>query len=82
MPASFPALMWDGRFRTLEQQAFGPFSTGEMGIDVSEAERRLNSDPEYLRLFRVALNAPPFSERDGNSAGSLSANLDLGSEPL
>ena len=55
----FPALMWDGRFRSLEQQAFGPFSTGEMGIDIGEAERRLNSDREYLQLFRAAFNERP-----------------------
>jgi cytochrome c peroxidase len=54
-----PALMWDGRFRSLEQQAFSPFARGEMGIDIFEAERRLNSDPEYLHLFRVALNSRP-----------------------
>ena len=54
-----PALMWDGRFRSLEQQAFGPFVTGEMGMDVAEAERRLKSDPEYVRLFRGALNDRP-----------------------
>jgi cytochrome c peroxidase len=55
----FPSLMWDGRFRTLEQQALSPFARGEMGIDIGEAERRLNSDPEYLHLFRVALNNRP-----------------------
>ena len=54
-----PALMWDGRFRTLEEQAFSPFNRGEMGISVDEAVRRLNSDPEYLRLFGSALGAPP-----------------------
>ena len=54
-----PALMWDGRFRSLEQQAFSPFARGEMGIDIFEAARRLNSDPEYLHLFRVALNSRP-----------------------
>jgi cytochrome c peroxidase len=54
-----PALMWDGRFRTLEQQAVAPFTTGEMGIDIAEAVRRLNSDPEYLHLFRAALNERP-----------------------
>jgi cytochrome c peroxidase len=51
--------MWDGRFRSLEQQAFSPFARGEMGIDILEAERRLNSSPEYLHLFRVALNSRP-----------------------
>jgi cytochrome c peroxidase len=56
---AFPALMWDGRFRTLEQQALSPFLRGEMGIDLGEAERRLNADAEYLHLFRVALNGRP-----------------------
>jgi cytochrome c peroxidase len=55
----FPVLMWDGRFRTLEQQALSPFLRGEMGIDLGEAELRLNSDAEYLHLFRVALNSRP-----------------------
>jgi cytochrome c peroxidase len=54
-----PALMWDGRFRTLEQQAFSPFQRGEMGIDIGEAERWLNSDAEYVHLFRAALNNRP-----------------------
>lgn len=54
-----PVLMWDGRFRTLEQQATSPFLRGEMGIDVREAERRLNFDAEYLHLFQAALNSQP-----------------------
>ena len=54
-----PVLMWDGRFRTLEQQATSPFLRGEMGIDIREAERRLNSDAEYLQLFQAALNSRP-----------------------
>ena len=54
-----PALMWDGRFRSLEQQAFGPFSTGEMGIDVAEAVRRLSADREYVYLFAAAFNDRP-----------------------
>ena len=32
---------------------------GEMGIDIGEAERRLNSDAEYLHLFQAALNSRP-----------------------
>jgi cytochrome c peroxidase len=54
-----PELMWDGRFRTLEQQALSPFLRGEMGIDPGEAVRRLNADAEYLHLFRAALNSRP-----------------------
>jgi cytochrome c peroxidase len=54
-----PALMWDGRFRSLEQQASGPFSTGEMGIDIAEAVRRLAADREYVYLFAAAFNERP-----------------------
>jgi cytochrome c peroxidase len=57
--SSFPVFMWDGRFRSLEEQAFGPFHGGEMGIVYGEALKRVGSDPEYLHLFRTALNNPP-----------------------
>src|SRR5262245_46430697 len=50
-----PTLMWDGRFRTLEQQALGPFQRGEMGIGVDQAVQRVTSDPQYVHLFRAAL---------------------------
>lgn len=53
--AFLPRLMWDGRFQSLEQQAFGPFQSGEMGIPIDEAARRANGDPEYASLFRAAL---------------------------
>jgi cytochrome c peroxidase len=55
----YPALMWDGRFRALEQQAFGPFQSGEMGIGIDHAAHRLNSDPEYVDLFQAALGDGP-----------------------
>ena len=50
-----PKLMWDGRFQTLEQQAFGPFQCGEMGIGIEQATQRVNSDPRYVQLFQAAL---------------------------
>jgi cytochrome c peroxidase len=55
--ASLPSLMWDGGFQSLEQQAFGPFQNGEMGIPVDEAARRVNSDPQYTALFHAALGS-------------------------
>jgi cytochrome c peroxidase len=57
-----PALMWDGRFRTLEQQALSPFLRGEMGITVEEAEYRLRRDPEYVYLFDLAFGRPPSAD--------------------
>jgi len=57
-----PTLMWDGRFRTLEQQALSPFQRGEMGIGVDQAVKRLSSDPQYVHLFRAALDRPPTAD--------------------
>ena len=57
--AGLPALMWDGRFRSLEEQVLGPFQSGEMGINYGEAVQRLNTDAEYLHLFQVALGSRP-----------------------
>jgi cytochrome c peroxidase len=61
--AFLPRLMWDGSFHTLEQQALGPFQRGEMGIGVEQAVARVNSDPQYLHLFRAALGG--FATPDG-----------------
>jgi cytochrome c peroxidase len=55
-------LMWDGRFRLLEQQALSPFRRGEMGISVEEAVRRMNADPVYLRLFGVSFDERPTAQ--------------------
>jgi len=57
-----PALMWDGRLRSLEQQALSPFRRGEMGITVEEAEYRLRRDPEYVTLFDLAFARPPSAD--------------------
>jgi cytochrome c peroxidase len=54
-----PSLMWDGRFRTLEEQALRPFQRGEMGIGVDQAVQRVSSDPQYVHLFRAALGHRP-----------------------
>jgi cytochrome c peroxidase len=57
-----PALMWDGRLRTLESQALSPFRRGEMGISVEEAEFRLRRDREYVYLFDLAFGGPPSAQ--------------------
>src|SRR5262245_31899054 len=57
-----PTLMWDGRFRTLEQQALSPFQRGEMGIGVDHAVQRLSSDPQYVQHFRAVLGRRPTAD--------------------
>jgi cytochrome c peroxidase len=54
-----PRLMWDGNFRSLEEQALSPFQRGEMGIGVDLALRRVRSDRRYVHLFRAALGQRP-----------------------
>lgn len=58
--AFFPRLMWDGRFGSLEEQAFGPFTVhGEMGITIEHAAHRIAGFPEYQHLFHIAYSEPP-----------------------
>lgn len=52
---------WDGRARSLEQQAAGPItSTEEMNLpDETELVRRLNSDPTYRQGFEAVFAEAP-----------------------
>jgi cytochrome c peroxidase len=67
--------MWDGRFRTLEQQALGPFRRGEMGITVEQAERRLRRDAEYVYLFDLAFQHPPSADGMARALGAYQRTL-------
>ena len=50
-----PLQMWDGRFRTLEQQALGPMSSpGEMNQDMGEVVKELKAVKGYVKLFDKA----------------------------
>jgi cytochrome c peroxidase len=58
-----PHLMWDGRFGSLEEQAFGPFRPdGEMGIDIEGASARVARNPNYRLQFSHAFGQPPSPE--------------------
>ena len=58
-----PYLMWDGRFASLEEQAFGPFRPeGEMGIGIEGAAARISRDPNYRLQFSRVLGQPPSPE--------------------
>lgn len=47
--------MWDGRKKSLEDQALGPMvSSDEMNIGVDGALKFVNSNPEYKALFDAA----------------------------
>jgi len=49
--------MWDGRFRSLEEQAFGPFRRrGEMGIGIKDAAA------EFLRDRIIDFDSSAYSD--------------------
>ncbi len=54
--AAFQArLFWDGRARSLEEQALGPIANPiEMGADLDEVIARLGRDPTYVAAFEAA----------------------------
>jgi len=51
------ALMWDGRFETLEEQALGPIEAeGEMNMPLDELIERLSEIEGYSPLFAAAFD--------------------------
>ncbi|MGI9489923.1 MAG: cytochrome-c peroxidase [Geminicoccaceae bacterium] len=54
------ALMWDGRFETLEEQALGPIEAGvEMNMPLDELIKKLTNIQEYADLFAAAFDGNP-----------------------
>ncbi len=57
------SLFWDGRTKTLEEQALEPIQNPlEMGSDLGEIVRRLQTDSEYRKLFAAAFSQEPSAE--------------------
>jgi cytochrome c peroxidase len=65
------SFFWDGRAKTLEQQALMPISNkDEMGLPIPEAIKRLNAHPVYKKLFLRIFKQKPDAR---NLAAALSA---------
>jgi len=64
--AAFQArLFWDGRARSLEEQALGPIANPiEMGADLDEVVARLGRDPSYVTAFATAFGPGPAIDAD------------------
>jgi len=63
------AQFWDGRAKTLEEQAAGPVhNPAEMGSNWEEVIRKLEVDPEYPMLFKRAYS-------DGISAANIASAI-------
>ena len=64
--AAFQArLFWDGRARSLEEQALGPIANPiEMGADLDDVVGRLRGDPSYVAAFETAFGPGPTIDAD------------------
>jgi len=71
-----PALFWDGRAATLEEQALQPIADPrEMASSPDEAVDRLRADASYVAQFRTALGGPVTKENLARALASFERTL-------
>lgn len=71
-----PRLFWDGRAKTLEEQALGPIeSPEEMHQDLAEMERELAAIPGYVTQFRDVFGTRPTKEAVARSLAAFERTL-------
>jgi cytochrome c peroxidase len=76
----FKSFFWDGRARSLEEQALGPIeSKVEMNQDLNELEVELATIPGYVTEFRNVLGTKP--NRDGIAKALAAFQRTLVTEP-
>lgn len=74
---------WDGRAKTLEEQALIPISnSGEMNLPISEAVSRLNANGDYFRLFNTAFNEAPSADRIAQSLAAYERQIFSSESPF
>lgn len=65
------SVFWDGRTKTLEEQALEPIQNPlEMGSDLEKIIARLKITPEYKQAFQEAFNHEPTAESLGKALAS------------
>jgi cytochrome c peroxidase len=76
------AFMWDGRFRTLDQQIAAPLESQEMQISWAQSVRWLEQDPAGAALARTAHVAVIGRESVIAALAAYVASLDAGPAPF
>ena len=78
------AMMWDGRFETLEEQALAPIENPhEMDLPIDQALERLRASKTYVELFSRAWPEAPIDRK--SLAGSIAhfvRHLRIGDSPI
>jgi len=79
----FKTFFWDGRAKTLEEQALGPIeSTGEMNQDLAKLEKELNSIPGYVRQFQAIFGTNANREGIAKALAAYQRTLVTGPSPF
>lgn len=71
---------WDGRAKTLEEQALQPISNpDEMNLPIETAIERLNNNPAYRSYFESIFGAAPNKETLGKAIAAFEKTLETAS---
>src|SRR5205085_686415 len=77
------AFFWDGRAKTLEEQALEPIANPvEMGSSVADAVARLKADANYSRQFAAAFDDGITSANLGQALACFERVLLRGDSPI
>ncbi|MBS1771748.1 MAG: c-type cytochrome [Bacteroidetes bacterium] len=80
--SSRDALFWDGRAKTLEEQALGPIANPvEMNLPVAEAVKRLNRSKKYRQLFFALFKSVPTSKTLASAIAAYERTLETSNTP-
>ncbi len=78
-----PLFFWDGRAKTLEEQALHPIKNpDEMNLSLDEAVKRLNQNEDYVKWFKKFFNAAPDSNNLGEAIAAFEMTLETASTPF
>lgn len=78
-----PLFFWDGRAKTLEEQALHPIKNpDEMNLSLDEAVKRLNQNEDYVKWFKKFFNALPDSNNLGEAIAAFEMTLETASTPF
>jgi len=78
-----PIFFWDGRAKTLEEQALVPIENpAEMNLHVEEALLRLQKSEKYNRWFKAIFNSEPNRTNLGEAIAAFERTLETSDSPF
>lgn len=77
------SFFWDGRAKTLEEQALAPIANPkEMNLPIDEAIKRLKGSKKYRRYFQIAFKSEPTAAHLAKAIASFERTLETSDSPF